>query len=148
MKVVFFVCLSCFFVFFLKKKKLFVSTSPVVCVSSPSSLEDGEEERLISNQQKTHADMQTRPERGGQEEVWLYVNSHKSTSVMNTHTLQWEVLFKWTLNPQAERNLHSAPLYLSTAAASVFFFSFFFFFLLLLFYYTWGSLHQSFSVVF
>lgn len=32
-------------------------------LSAPQS-EDEEKERLISNQQKTHADMQTQPERG------------------------------------------------------------------------------------
>lgn len=39
--------------------------TPIICVSALLlSSEDEEKERLISNQQKTHADMQTQPERG------------------------------------------------------------------------------------
>lgn len=80
-----------------------------ICVSALLlSSEDEEEERLISNQQKTHADMQTQPERG-YKEVWLYVDSHKSTSVMNTHTAMKSSLLNWTSNPHAERNLQNGP---------------------------------------
>lgn len=47
--------------------------------------------------------------RGGYKEVWLYVDSHKSTTVMNTHTAMKSSLLNWTSIPHAERNLQNGP---------------------------------------
>lgn len=61
-----------------------VVSSYHLCELSAPRPEGEEKERLTPNRQKTHADMQTQPERG-QQEVWLYVTNPQVSSNEHTH---------------------------------------------------------------
>lgn len=87
-----------------------------------------------SGESKTHADMQTQPERG-QQEVWPYVDSHESTrGSSNKHTLQWKSSSNGRRSSTSPRESSSSVWsFLLFSSFSSFFLIFFFIFYMSLF---------------